>query len=55
MPQQIDFMKAKTDTVIGPDWAACTAPNFYQTPERTIAGGSNEIQHNVIAKRVLGL
>ena len=55
VPSQHDFMTARSDEVIGPEWAACTAPNFYMTPERTIAGGSNEIQHNVIAKRVLGL
>jgi len=53
--RQHAFMTGKSEDVIGPDWAACTAPNFYMSPERTIAGGSNEIQHNVIAKRVLGL
>lgn len=53
--RQHAFMTGKSEDVIGADWAACTAPNFYMSPERTIAGGSNEIQHNVIAKRVLGL
>ncbi len=55
MAQQLDFMAAETDEVIGPDWGACTAPNFYMTRERTIAGGSNEIQRNVVAKAILGL
>ncbi len=37
------------------DWTASAAPQFFMTRERTIAGGSNEVQHNVLAKSILGL
>jgi len=39
----------------GPDWAAFTAPCYFNTRKVSIYGGSNEIQRNIIAKAFLGL
>jgi len=44
-----------TDEPIGPEWAATVAPDYFYTRASSIYGGSNEIQKNVIAKRILGL
>ena len=43
------------DEPIGPEWAATVAPDYFYTRAASIYGGSNEIQKNVIAKRILGL
>ncbi len=40
---------------IGPDYAHTTAPHYANMRKTSIFGGSNEIQHNIIAKMVLGL
>ena len=40
---------------IGPDYAHLTAPMYANMRKASIYGGSNEIQHNIIAKMVLGL
>ena len=40
---------------IGPDFAARSAPTYFNTRKTSIFGGSNEIQRNIIAKMVLGL
>ena len=40
---------------IGPVWAEYVASGRYHHRGYTIAGGSSEIQHNIIAKQVLGL
>jgi alkylation response protein AidB-like acyl-CoA dehydrogenase len=40
---------------IGPDYLFKMAPDYFEYRARSIAGGSNEVQKNVIAKRVLGL
>lgn len=44
-----------TDEPIGPEWSATVAPDYFYTRASSIYGGSNEIQKNVIAKRLLGL
>ncbi len=44
-----------TEPAIGPEWAATTAADYFYTRAASIYGGSNEIQKNVIAKRILGL
>lgn len=36
-------------------WAALAAQNYFNTRKVSIYGGSNEIQHNIISKAVLGL
>ncbi|HRD78321.1 MAG TPA: acyl-CoA dehydrogenase family protein, partial [Hyphomicrobiaceae bacterium] len=38
----------------GPEWAAATAPTYFNYRKTSIYGGSNEIQRNIIAKAVLG-
>lgn len=37
------------------DWADAMAPSYFNNRKVSIYGGSNEIQHNVIAKAILGL
>jgi alkylation response protein AidB-like acyl-CoA dehydrogenase len=55
MPRQLAFMEARTDEVIGAEWTATAAPNHYFGRAISIFGGSNEIQHNIVAKAILGL
>ena len=43
------------DGPVGPVWAEYVASGRYHHRGYTIAGGSSEIQHNIIAKQVLGL
>jgi len=40
---------------IGPDYAAGSAPTYFNMRKTSIFGGSNEIQRNIIAKMILGL
>ena len=40
---------------VGPDYAEFVASGHYHHRGYTIAGGSSEVQHNIIAKQVLGL
>ncbi|MGB0921341.1 MAG: acyl-CoA dehydrogenase family protein [Alphaproteobacteria bacterium] len=40
---------------VGPDHAVGKAPVYFNMRKTSIYGGSNEIQHNIIAKAVLGL
>ncbi|MBM3342648.1 MAG: pimeloyl-CoA dehydrogenase large subunit [Betaproteobacteria bacterium] len=44
-----------TTPSIGPEWTTTTAADYFITRAASIYGGSNEIQKNVIAKRILGL
>jgi alkylation response protein AidB-like acyl-CoA dehydrogenase len=44
-----------TDEPVGAEWAPMIAPDYFYTRASSIYGGSNEIQRNVIAKRLLGL
>ena len=39
----------------GPDYAATLAPTYLNYRKTSIYAGSNEIQHNIMAKMVLGL
>jgi len=39
----------------GPDYAAPVAPQYFNYRKTSIYAGSNEIQHNIMAKMVLGL
>jgi len=55
MARQTGYLKGETDEPVGPDYAATTSHNYYMMRERTIAGGSTEVQHNIIAKGILGL
>ena len=49
------FGEGDNEHPIGPDHAHRTAPTYFNMRKTTIYGGSNEIQHNIIAKMVLGL
>jgi alkylation response protein AidB-like acyl-CoA dehydrogenase len=44
-----------TEPSIGPEWTTTTAADYFYTRASSIYGGSNEIQKNVIAKRILEL
>ena len=55
MARQVEYLTGESDEAVGPAFAATTAPNYYMMRERTIAGGSTEVQHNIIAKAILGL
>ncbi|MBP7705308.1 MAG: acyl-CoA dehydrogenase family protein [Caulobacter sp.] len=39
----------------GPDYAAVAAPSYFNYRKTSIYAGSNEIQHNIMAKLILGL
>ena len=39
---------------IGPEYAAESAPTYFNWRKTTIYGGSNEIQRNIVAKAILG-
>ncbi|MGH6981071.1 MAG: acyl-CoA dehydrogenase family protein [Stellaceae bacterium] len=41
--------------IVGPDYAPAAAPKYFNMRKTSIYGGSNEIQHNILAKAVLGL
>ena len=53
--QQEHLWGTATEPAIGPEWTATTAADYFYTRAASIYGGSNEIQKNVIAKRILGL
>lgn len=55
MARQTEYLKGEVDETAGPDWAATTSHNYYMMRERSIAGGSTEVQKNIIAKAILGL
>ena len=39
---------------IGSEWAGVAAPTYFNMRKVSIYGGSNEIQHNIVAKAILG-
>jgi len=41
--------------IIGPDYAPPVAPKYFNMRKTSIYGGSNEIQHSILAKAMLGL
>ncbi|OYU69182.1 MAG: pimeloyl-CoA dehydrogenase large subunit [Alphaproteobacteria bacterium PA2] len=52
----IDFPKTGTQPdPIGPDWARREIARYYEARAASIAGGTDEIQRNIIAKHVLRL
>jgi len=57
MARQVAFLEAMSDDIetIGPKWAATIPLNYYHGRAASIFGGSNEIQHNILAKAALGL
>ena len=45
----------RNDPRAGPDYAAPTAPTYFNYRKTSIYAGSSEIQHNIMAKMILGL
>ena len=54
LPYQRDF-DGRNEPTVGPDYATEAAPMYFNYRKVSIYGGSNEIQHNIIAKAILGL
>lgn len=59
-PQAIPFQPsalegASAQSMLGTEWAAPLAPNYFVTRAHSIFGGSAEIQRNIIARAFLGL
>ncbi len=44
----------RNEPEIGPEYAAEAAPTYFNWRKISIYGGSNEIQHNIIAKAIVG-
>ena len=59
--RMVDYLALAQDSAntdeeaINPAWAEYIASGRYHHRGYTIAGGSSEVQHNIIAKQVLGL
>ncbi len=54
MPYQREF-DGNNEPTVGPEYATEAAPMYFNYRKVSIYGGSNEIQHNIIAKAILGL
>ena len=55
VPFQPEALFVTEDAPIGPDEAVTMMPTYLSNRMRTIAGGSAEIQRNIVAKSILGL
>ena len=55
MARQVDFLDGRTDDSLDEPWQATSALNYFITRAATIYGGTSEVQHNVVAKGILGL
>jgi len=54
MPYRADI-EGVNEPPVGPDYAGPLAPTYFNWRKISIYGGSNEIQHNIISKAILGL
>jgi len=52
---RLDLGAANADGACGPHWAGLATAAYLNNRKLSIYGGSSEIQHNVLAKAVLGL
>ena len=55
LPYQPGALEVGGDSPIGPELMLPVVPSFLNNRMRTIAGGSSEIQRNIVAKSILGL
>ena len=56
MPSELDYLSPGSNSEpIGREYAATVTPRYFNYRKASIYGGSNEIQHNIIAKLILGL
>ena len=55
LPKQPRALEVGHDHFVGPEGYLPLTPSFLNNRMRTIAGGSSEIQRNIIAKTILGL
>ena len=55
VPFQPEALFVTKEAPIGPDEAVTMMPTYLSNRMRTIAGGSAEIQRNIVAKSILGL
>ena len=54
MPFEPEHEAGRNEPPVGPDYAAPTAPTYFNWRKISIYGGSNEIQRNILAKAILG-
>src|SRR5438552_8886298 len=56
LPYQPEYLEDErwNEPPVGPEWAGALAPAYFNYRKVSIYGGSNEIQHNNIAKAILG-
>ena len=55
LPYKADQDDRWNEPPLGPEWAGVVQPAYFNYRKASIYGGSNEIQHNILAKAVLGL
>ena len=55
IPLQPEALTVGSMPPVGPDAAVTLMPTFLNNRMRTIAGGSSEVQRNIVAKAILGL
>ena len=55
LPYQPGALEVAGDPAIGPELALAVMPGFLNNRMRTIAGGSSEVQKNIVAKSILEL
>src|SRR5438132_5416320 len=56
LPYQPEYLEDErwNEPPVGPEWAGALAPAYFNYRKVSIYGGSNEIQHNIVAKAILG-
>jgi alkylation response protein AidB-like acyl-CoA dehydrogenase len=55
MARQVEFLESRVDAPLGEPWQATAPLNYFIARAATIYGGTSEVQHNVVAKGILGL
>jgi alkylation response protein AidB-like acyl-CoA dehydrogenase len=55
LAHELAFLDGADELITAPEWNATAAPNYFRVRAATIYGGTSEVQHNVVAKGVLGL